>query len=191
QGFQLTLEVNPSLGEIVEIIGNKAQHFGEENYNVNHILEGKIAMSWNSELAKNDEHIFVLKIKSKVEGKIGDLLQLNSGITQAISVDKTGEEGKIQLRNYNGNSSEFIVIQNEPNPWKQTTTIGMLLPHKGEVTMTIYDVTGRVFFKQIKNLEKGYNEWNIGKSEIVGSGVYYYQLDYETSTKTNKMIIVE
>ncbi|MEP7196033.1 MAG: T9SS type A sorting domain-containing protein, partial [Saprospiraceae bacterium] len=191
QGFQLTLDINPNLAEIIELIGNKVQRFGEDNFSLFHLSEGKVSISWNNELAKSDESLFTLKIRSKVDGKISDVLQINSSITEALSVDKNGEEGRIQLRTFNGFKNEFIVMQNEPNPWKQTTTIGMLLPHKGDVTMTIYDVTGRVFYKQIKILDKGYNEWDINKSEIAGSGVYYYQLDYETSTKTNKMIVVE
>ncbi|MEP7196331.1 MAG: T9SS type A sorting domain-containing protein [Saprospiraceae bacterium] len=191
QGFQLTLDINPNLAEIVEITGNKAQKFGEENYSLFHMSDGKVSISWNNELAKLDESLFTLKIKSKVDGKISDVLQINSSITEALSIDKHGEEGRIQLRTFNGSNNEFIVMQNEPNPWKNTTTIGMLLPHKSEVVLTVYDLSGRVFYRSNRNLEKGYNEWNLSRTELLQPGVYYYQLDFETTTKTNKMIVVE
>lgn len=191
QGFQMTLEMNPSLVEMLEVVGNKSQKLSEDNINAAHILNGRIAISWNNETAKKDEALFTVKFRSKVEGRLMDLLQLNSSVTQSLSVDKEGEEGNIQLRSYNGFTNEFLIMQNEPNPWKQSTSIGMILPRRGEVVMTIYDLTGKVFYKELRQMEKGYSDWIINRSEIPGAGVYYYQVDFETNTKTNKMIVVE
>ncbi|MFN8331517.1 MAG: T9SS type A sorting domain-containing protein [Saprospiraceae bacterium] len=69
--------------------------------------------------------------------------------------------------------------------------LGLILPYKGEVNLTIYDLTGRVVYKSSRQLEKGYNGWNMNRSELPGSGVYYYQVDFETNSKTNKMVVVD
>ncbi|MEP7195509.1 MAG: T9SS type A sorting domain-containing protein [Saprospiraceae bacterium] len=191
QGFQMTLEVNPQWAEIIELVGNKTQKFGEDNFNLAHVAEGKITISWNSEFGNPESNIFTLKIRSHVDKNLSELIKVSSSITEALCVDKSGEEGRIQLRTYNEQTNDFIVMQNEPNPWKQSTTIGMILPNKGDVMLTIYDLSGRVFYRSTKSLEKGYNEWQLGRTEILSPGVYYYQVDYDTNTKTNKMVIVE
>ncbi|HNE63430.1 MAG TPA: T9SS type A sorting domain-containing protein [Saprospiraceae bacterium] len=190
-GMQGTLSIDPQFGEIIEVTGNKEQHIGEENFNVQHMGEGKIAMSWNSDQAKAEEWLFTIRVRSKVDAKAVEIIQLNSSITQALSIDRSGEEGSIMLRGKNSLGNDFMVLQNEPNPWKQSTTLGLILPYKGEVNLTIYDLTGRVVYKSSRQLEKGYNGWNMNRSELPGSGVYYYQVDFETNSKTNKMVVVD
>jgi len=148
-------------------------------------------MSWNSDQAKAEEWLFTIRVRSKVDAKAVEIIQLNSSITQALSIDRSGEEGSIMLRGKNSLGNDFMVLQNEPNPWKQSTTLGLILPYKGEVNLTIYDLTGRVVYKSSRQLEKGYNGWNMNRSELPGSGVYYYQVDFETNSKTNKMVVVD
>ncbi|MCC6816932.1 MAG: hypothetical protein IT267_11010, partial [Saprospiraceae bacterium] len=45
--------------------------------------------------------------------------------------------------------------------------------------------------KQSRELQRSYNEWKIDQGEISKAGVYYYQVDYRSQTKTNKMIVLE
>jgi hypothetical protein len=108
-----------------------------------------------------------------------------------MSIGEGLEEGRIELRSQGRLQNEFVLLQNEPNPWNGTTVIGMLLPEKGEVKLTIYDMTGKVYFRSTKEMSKGYQEWIIEKSMLSTSGVYYYQVDFDTNTQTRKMVILE
>ncbi|MCC7027971.1 MAG: T9SS type A sorting domain-containing protein, partial [Saprospiraceae bacterium] len=134
---------------------------------------------------------FTLKLRARTDVKLSDVISINSSITPMLGFDKALEDSRIQLRSSVGVATEFVLLQNEPNPWSATTSIGMLLPHKGEVMLTIYDATGKIYYKEEKTFNKGYNEWMIEKTQIESNGVYYYQVDFDTNTQTRKMVILK
>ncbi|MGB3084637.1 MAG: T9SS type A sorting domain-containing protein, partial [Saprospiraceae bacterium] len=61
----------------------------------------------------------------------------------------------------------------------------------GEVTISVYDITGKVYLKERKEMRKGYNEYSLDKSQLPNAGVYYYQVDYRNNTITKKMVIID
>ncbi len=189
-GFQMTLEVRPEAMEIIDVEGNKSIRFGDDNYSMYHEGLGKITISWNGQ-AVNNERLFTLKLRARTNVKLSDVISINSSITPMLGFDKELEDSRIQLRSSTGVATEFVLLQNEPNPWSTTTSIGMLLPHKGEVMLTIYDATGKIYYKEEKTFNKGYNEWMIEKTQIESNGVYYYQVDFDTNTQTRKMVILK
>jgi hypothetical protein len=80
---------------------------------------------------------------------------------------------------------------NEPNPYKGTTLIGYDLPEAGNVTLTVFDVTGRLVYVKEQNSVKGYNTIAVSSKEIGSIGVLYYRLDANEYTATKKMVIIE
>ncbi|MBI2428481.1 MAG: T9SS type A sorting domain-containing protein [Ignavibacteriales bacterium] len=67
------------------------------------------------------------------------------------------------------------MFQNYPNPFNPTTTISYLLPGNSEVTIKIFDVTGREVAALFSGFEEpGYHqhEW---RASSVSSGMYIYQ----------------
>ncbi|NOT37757.1 MAG: T9SS type A sorting domain-containing protein [Saprospiraceae bacterium] len=191
QGFQFTIEMDPSLVEIIGVQGNTEIGISEDHFNTANLHKGIISVSWNGTNSSRQNNLFTLRIKSKVSGKVSDVVRISSKLTTALCVDKIGEEGKVQLRTFNGQGDEIIILQNEPNPWKNTTSVGIILPQAGEVQMTIYDINGKVFYKETRELAKSYNDWIINRDQLPHSGIYYYQVDYHSQTKTNKMIVLE
>ena len=87
--------------------------------------------------------------------------------------------------------SEFALYQNQPNPFKNETTIGFDLPESGSATITIYDVAGRVLRVISKEYTQGFNQEVISRSELNGAGVLYYQLDTKNNSATKKMILID
>ncbi|NOT37756.1 MAG: HYR domain-containing protein [Saprospiraceae bacterium] len=191
QGFQFTIEMDPSLVEIIGVQGNTEIGISEDHFNTANLHKGIISVSWNGTNSSRQNNLFTLRIKSKVSGKVSDVVRISSKLTTALCVDKIGEEGKVQLRTFNGQGDEMIILQNEPNPWKNTTSVGIILPQAGEVQMTIYDINGKVFYKETRELAKSYNDWIINRDQLLHAGIYYYQVDYHSQTKTNKMIVIE
>lgn len=193
QGFQTTIEFDPQQVEILEVIANQDINLGSEH--INHLAQhrGMIPISWNGEVqaSSNNKQIMRIRVRTKSDTRVSDCIRIGSSITQSLSVDKEGEEGNVQMRFYEPDPDQFILLQNEPNPWRQSTTIGMILPERGEVTLILYDATGRVYYKQVMLLEKGFNDLTIYRSDVIKPGLYYYQADYSTSTKTFKMVMVE
>ncbi|MEM6966743.1 MAG: T9SS type A sorting domain-containing protein, partial [Bacteroidota bacterium] len=80
---------------------------------------------------------------------------------------------------------------NTPNPFKAETLIGFNVPEAGEVTVKIFDVSGRILRMMEMDAAKGYNSVNINRAELDATGVLYYQVETATETATKKMIIVD
>jgi hypothetical protein len=111
----------------------------------------------------------------------------------------------LSKKNQNGNgeltANKYSLGQNYPNPFNPTTVIPFALPESANISIVIYDVTGR----QIKSLASGnYGQgvhsinWNAqdDNGNKVASGIYYYRLDAKVTdgkafTQINKMIVTK
>lgn len=85
--------------------------------------------------------------------------------------------------------SEFVLHQNYPNPFNPSTTISFSLPKSTQVVIKVYDVLG----KEVKELAN--DHFAAGMHSVrfnsvnLSSGVYFYRLATNQSTKTMKMIL--
>ena len=92
--------------------------------------------------------------------------------------------------------AELAVSQNVPNPFNPTTSIQYSLDHAGDVTLAIYDVTGRL----IRRLVNAWREpgayaveWD-GRDEggkRLASGVYIYRFHAGKFNATRKMLLLK
>ncbi len=86
---------------------------------------------------------------------------------------------------------EVQLLPNYPNPFNPTTQISYTLPQAGPVTLRVFNALGR----QITALEDA--ERRAGTHTItfnaahIPSGVYFYQLEAGTTTKTRKMLLLK
>jgi TonB family protein len=85
----------------------------------------------------------------------------------------------------------ITLYQNEPNPFDDNTTIGFSLKEAAQVTLTIYDVTGKVIKKVEDKYSQGYNEIELSRADFNTHGVHYYQLDSGNLTATKKMVALD
>jgi len=113
----------------------------------------------------------------------------NSGLfilRLAGGVVGTGEETQIAI-------TEFALQQNYPNPFNPETRIAFDLPQRSSVELVVYDLLGRAV-QTLKSgtLPAGQHQatWNgrdtSGKPQ--SSGVYVYQLQYETADGKRGML---
>jgi hypothetical protein len=94
--------------------------------------------------------------------------------------------------------ADFRLKQNYPNPFNPFTTIRFGVPEKmagQKISLKIYNVLGQQItdlFNQ--SFEAGFHEvkWNgLNKAgQTVSSGVYFYKLNYGSSSLTRKMILL-
>ncbi len=87
--------------------------------------------------------------------------------------------------------SNYMLEQNYPNPFNPVTTFRYTLPEAQNVSITIYDITGR----QVETLLNGYQQagsymlkWN---ASHYSTGIYFYRLSAGSFTATNKMILMK
>ncbi|MCX6639153.1 MAG: S8 family peptidase [bacterium] len=91
---------------------------------------------------------------------------------------------------------QFELLGASPNPFNPTTNIRFNLPNVSSVTLTVYDINGRVVGVQhVEPLQSGAQELTFDGSHL-SSGVYLYKLEASGSgttptTATGKMVLLK
>lgn len=121
---------------------------------------------------------------------------LVSDISQiTFKIDATGVNEE-ELGRMNEILNSFALHQNYPNPFNPSTNIAYRLPERGNVCVRIYDVNGE-FIKEIISASQEAGEHTItwdSKSKdgsVVSSGVYFYQVQWNNTVLTKKMIYLK
>ncbi|MCX7878427.1 MAG: T9SS type A sorting domain-containing protein, partial [Ignavibacteria bacterium] len=87
---------------------------------------------------------------------------------------------------------EFTLSQNFPNPFNPVTTIRYGIPKMSNVTLKVYDITGRLVTTLIDNELKTEGYYNIELDAThIPSGLYIYTLEAGEFRQSRKMIIVK
>jgi hypothetical protein len=85
---------------------------------------------------------------------------------------------------------QFELAQNYPNPFNPSTVIRYQLPNSANVTLKVFDVTG----KEVAEVVNGYQTAGEHSVEFnaanLPSGVYFYRLSAGNHTATRKMMLV-
>jgi photosystem II stability/assembly factor-like uncharacterized protein len=87
--------------------------------------------------------------------------------------------------------TEFILLQNFPNPFNPTTTIGFGIQNKSNVKITIINAIGEeVAIVLNEEREAGFHQVEFNASTLP-SGVYFYQLRAGSFVETKKMLLLK
>jgi Dockerin type I domain len=191
--LQFTLSFDSRLIKIKNIQSVDLEGFSENNYAVFE-KEGKVTLSWNGSELKNNS-LFRITIEAQQNGFLKDVLSLNSDITAAEAYNTEGVVKDVKLlfetKNTEGVSSEFTLLPNAPNPFKNETTIRFRLPSEDAVKLTVFDETGRVLDAKNRSFSKGFNEWMIDLSDKKTSGILFYRLETATHSAVGRMVILK
>ena len=96
----------------------------------------------------------------------------------------SNEEEEIQI-------DEFSLAQNYPNPFNPNTQINFSLPQSGQVQLRVYNMLGQqvsVLVDERRNAGAHSIRFN---ASVLASGVYVYELRFNGSVLTNKMILLK
>ena len=124
--------------------------------------------------------------------------ELLGGCEYLYRVDVSDDEGDRILFTTEGVSTPEIPLtlqQNYPNPFNPATTLTFYLPVRTDVSLGVYDVTGRLVTTLERGmLEAGYHSANWDGKHLSGrfadSGVYFCRLKAGKETVTLKMILL-
>lgn len=113
---------------------------------------------------------------------------------------------RLRQIDYNGNFSyfdlqggvevgipgDFVLHQNYPNPFNPSTTINFDLPYAARVTLSVYDMSGRLVATAISNESRpaGYYSVSFNASSL-SSGVYFYELRTDMEVRSRKFTLVK
>ena len=191
--FQFTLLFDERQLDLIEV-RSEALIFENSNIGMQALDQGILTVSWNDFMpisANEDEVLFTLVFESSSYGSLASAIQISSLVTEARAYER-GQAKNIGLEfsNLLSDSNNFELYQNRPNPFTDETVIGFRLAEDSEVTLTIFDVTGKVVITLDGKFNRGYNELRLNDLGDWAGQVYYYRLDTEGFSATKKMILV-
>lgn len=152
-----------------------------------------ITTLWSNESPLDtDQSIFTLDLLSTKDVQLSEGISFNSSVTPAIAYTSSAESMDIVLSVQStpeliqGNSNELF--QNTPNPFINETSIPFYLNDGGQVTLNIYDTSGRVISTKISTYDKGDHLITLKNLDTLPEGMLYYQLASSGFTETKKMV---
>jgi flagellar hook assembly protein FlgD len=85
----------------------------------------------------------------------------------------------------------FSLLQNVPNPFSKTTSIDYAIPAEQQVTITLYDESGRLIRELVNGTQAAGNHSVSFEQDNLQAGVYLYQMKAGEFVKTRRMLILE
>ena len=193
EGIQFTIDFNL---DNVMFTGYEVSQIelGDNNFGFDNIERGLVTFSWNTFSNKNIDSkspAFYLNFTAKESGLVSHNVNINSQITEALSI--VSEEEMPLVINYrnNGNIEEFAVYQNTPNPFNDKTTIRFNLTQDETVTLDIFDINGKLVHNRVSKFNRGINQFVVSDTDIKVNGVFYYTLKVNGEAVTKKMILID
>ena len=136
-----------------------------------------------------DYTLATLWVKQKPGGSIPFKLFLKPQPTSPVAYLSGGEEPiRIQLSQVSESDSR---IHNRPNPFKDMTTILYQSNRQEDAVLNFFDLNGRLVLKREVRLIIGENEFVVHQAELMGPGMYTYEINSVYQHSTNRMIIVD
>ncbi|MEM8906583.1 MAG: T9SS type A sorting domain-containing protein, partial [Bacteroidota bacterium] len=198
EGYQFTFEFDPQQFGLVDFETGALPHLSSEHFGLHQLDKGIITTSWNDLEATTlaaDEIAFSFIFQAKTDTRVSKAVTLSSRYTPAEAYDDAQQtlgvelvvEPKVDLSNH----TDFELLQNRPNPFKEATVIGFVLPQASTAQLNVYDVSGRLLLSVEGTYDRGYHELDLDRSELGNTGVMYYELKTPQHTASKKMILVD
>lgn len=189
-GFQFTMEAAGM--ELVEVKAGALNITTENVATFN--KEEAMTISWNTatELSTDeDEVLFTVIMKANTSNELSKAIDITSAITTAEAYTSSLEIDGVEINvrgEYTNVETQFELFQNTPNPFDGFTTIPFNLPETGNVTLNVFDITGKVIYNTRGEYTRGMNEITLDNTKMSAKGIMYYQLEYNGTVATKKMI---
>lgn len=191
-GLQSTINFDPSVLDLVEVVDDGV--INRQNLGLTLLQHGAITLSWDNAINQtllHEQSLFSLQFQTLAAGKLSEWLSLSSNYTTAEAYAADGSIYNLDLKfNDDSSNKDLVLYQNKPNPFADATVVGFDLPTASNVSLTIYDLSGKVVNKQDAFYRAGYNEFKVEKGMLNASGVLYYRLDTPSGSATRKMILL-
>jgi hypothetical protein len=113
------------------------------------------------------------------------------------ATDRSGNEGEAAGAPVGApNPLSVLSISSYPNPFNPSTTIRCVLPHRGHVSLAIYDAGGALVTVLVdEDRDAGVKSvpWNgrDAAGSAVSSGVYFAQLRHDGETRSHKLLLLK
>lgn len=121
------------------------------------------------------------------ESSDGDLWNYANNFVVSINSTLVSDPGSVI-------ASNFMLLQNFPNPFNPSTRIEFATSKPGAVTLKVFDTNGKqiAVLMDNPNLSAGTHSVDFRASDYsLNSGVYFYELNVSGSSAVKKMILIK
>ena len=193
-GMQFTLSFDADVLAVTSI-DPAGININDSHLGFSKTADGILTISWNDAKITNlkeNQTLFNITFIARNDGKLADVLKVNSEVTvaEAYNVENKVMNVAFNVESRDKSVTGYDLKQNTPNPFKEASIIGFDLPGDMPATMTVYDVSGKVIKSVQIQGAKGYNTFEINKSEL-HTGILYYTLKAGEFNATKKMVVLE
>jgi hypothetical protein len=191
-GYQFTADLRG-----LKFVGVRAGALRVDASNVGTPENGLMTMSWNADNAVSieaDDVLFTLVFAAERTGNLENMISLSSAFTKAeayVGEDLAINNVALEFRTLGTVEAEYVLGQNEPNPFIDATVISYTMPDAAQAKFTVFDMTGRVLAVRNVDAAQGVNTIRFTREELNATGVLIYQMESGDFTSTKKMIIIE
>lgn len=192
-GLQFTVDYDSDYLEFVSADGGQIEL--DNSQVADHRNESKTTVAWSSFEAKSDldnsEPLAYFAYTVKRNGKLRDVWSITSDITDALAYDATYQKHEIDLRFDNTSTPSFAMFQNQPNPFTEYTEVIFELPKSEEVSLQVFDNTGKLVHRQSSRYTAGKHQIRLNTEQLTKSGIYYYKIKAGEYSEARKMLKIK
>ncbi len=184
--------------------------YADANFGTTGSSEGKLTTAWFDQDLSGvslDDSTTIFTIVFNVIGSpdsnsiiaiTGDPTMIEVSNTDGDILAVTTENGMIIVDNplsidpFNAvqANEQFTLFQNEPNPFSTQTRIRFDLNRSNEVKFLIFDIKGQLIYTFKEFFLEGNHTVTIDRNKLPWSGTYFFTMQTNEYSLTNKMILI-
>ena len=140
----------------------------------------------------NDDASYQILVTNKGEYVIvGYTESFGAGGRDVYLIKLASDIVYVDDENYFSAPVDFVLRQNNPNPFNASTIIKYELPRQSQVSIAVYDILGRRITTLQDGLQPAGYHQALWRAEDVASGVYFYKLQAGDYSESKKMVLVK
>jgi hypothetical protein len=200
--YQYTLDFDASVLKFKQVEMGALPNLGSQNFGVADADNGTITSIWyNSDATTiaDGEVLFTMVFDAVGDAdKLSNLLHIlsNPVVSEAYTGDLAKQGVGITYSNSvsgvnDVHAGKMSLYQNRPNPFSSATVIPFYVPSATHATMTISDISGKTVKVMEGDFSAGNHSFQVSKSELPSTGVFFYRLETENGIAVKKMILTD
>lgn len=144
------------------------------------------------QVVNNGDILFTLTFTANKDGKVSDFVQMtDETLRPEVYADGVHVAKALRWVWTDVVDQVFDIVKLQPNPWKESTTIGFTIPRADMVTVKVKDQTGRTVYASTDYYQAGEQNVTITREAIQTSGLYFVEIKYNREVKTIKTIMID
>ena len=186
-GYQFALGFDTNA--IEPLSGLSSKTLTEHNYSLE---DQSLRVSWNEIEAQEAGALeFGFKFRALQDGQLSRFVSMQPDLVHAEAYNSDLEVLPVEFLFTDSGADQFELGQNQPNPFRDHTTIGFKLPKSSFVQLRVFDAGGKQLYQMGGDYTKGFHALVLEAKNLPSNGVLYYQLTSRFGSLTKKMILID